>query len=154
MFETPLTVVGTIVNDPIRRQVGEQELFKFRLASNSRRRNADGTWETGNSLFITVNCWGRLITGAASSLSRGTPVIVVGDVYTSEYEDREGVRRSSVEMRATAVGPDLSRCAALVQKLVPIGTPGAVPAAPARDVDDTEPPADDPVEEQPLSLTA
>ena len=60
MFETPLTVVGHIVNNPERRQVGTQEVIKFRVASNSRRRTADGGWEPGNSLFINVNCWGRL----------------------------------------------------------------------------------------------
>lgn len=57
MFETPLTVVGHIVNDPQRRKVGDQEVIKFRVASNSRRRTGDGSWEAGNSLFITVNCW-------------------------------------------------------------------------------------------------
>ena len=109
MFETPITVVGNIVNDPTGRRVGDQEVFKFRVASNSRRRTADGTWEPGNSLFVTVNCWGRMVTGVGAALRKGDPVIVVGHVYTSEYEDRDGNRRSSVEMHATAVGPDLSR---------------------------------------------
>ncbi|MGA8330942.1 MAG: single-stranded DNA-binding protein [Mycobacterium sp.] len=118
MFETPLTVVGTIVNDPIRRTVGDQEVLKFRVASNSRRRVADGTWEPGNSLFVTVNCWGRLVSGVGASLGKGSPVIVVGHVHTSEYEDRDGVRRSNLEMRAGSVGPDLSRCIARVEKTV------------------------------------
>lgn len=109
MFETPLTVVGHIVNDLQRRKVGDQEVVKFRVASNSRRRTSDGGWEPGNSLFITVNCWGRLVTGVGAALGKGAPVIVVGHVYTSEYEDRDGIRRSSLEMRATSVGPDLSR---------------------------------------------
>jgi single-strand DNA-binding protein len=121
MFETPLTVVGNIVNDPIRRTVGNQEVMKFRVASNSRRRTADGSWEAGNSLFVTVNCWGRLVTGVGASLGKGSAVIVVGHVYTSEYEDKEGLRRSSLEMRATSVGPDLSRCAARIEKLIPAG---------------------------------
>ena len=38
MFETPFTIVGNIVTDPIHRQVGEQEMVRFRVASNSRRR--------------------------------------------------------------------------------------------------------------------
>ena len=42
MFETPLTVVGHIVNDPQRRKVGDQEVIKFRVASNSRRRTGEG----------------------------------------------------------------------------------------------------------------
>jgi single-strand DNA-binding protein len=109
MFETPITVVGNIVNDPHGRRVGDQEVIKFRVASNSRRRTADGTWEAGNSLFVTVNCWGRLVTGVGAALRKGDPVIAVGHVYTSEYEDRDGNRRSNLEMRAMSVGPDLSR---------------------------------------------
>jgi single-strand DNA-binding protein len=110
MFETPITIVGNIVTKPDRRWVGDQELIKFRVASNSRRRTADGSWEPGNSLYATVNCWGRLITGVGAGLGKGDPVIVVGNVYTSEYEDRDGNRRSSLEIRATSVGPDLARC--------------------------------------------
>src|ERR1700750_315697 len=109
MFDTPITIVGNIVTRPDRKRVGDQELIKFRVASNSRRRTADGGWEPGNSLFVTVNCWGRLVGGVCAALSKGAPVIVTGYVYTSEYEDRDGNKRSSTEVRATAVGPDLSR---------------------------------------------
>lgn len=116
MFETPITVVGTIVTPPERRWVGDQELFKFRVASNSRRRTADGNWEPGNSLYATVNCWGRLVTGVGAGLGKGDAVIVVGTVYTSEYEDKDGNRRSSLEIRATSVGPDLARCIARIDK--------------------------------------
>jgi single-strand DNA-binding protein len=42
-------------------------------------------------------------------------VVVVGHVYTSEYEDREGNRRSSVEVRAISVGPDLARCVVRIE---------------------------------------
>lgn len=121
MFETTLTVVGTIVTDPIRRRTGEHELIKFRVASNARRRNPDGSWTAGNSLYMTVTCWDKLVTGVGASLSKGVPVIVVGQVFTSEYDDKEGVRRSSVELRATAVGPNLARCAARVEKIIATG---------------------------------
>jgi single-strand DNA-binding protein len=116
MFETPFTVVGNVVTDPIRRRVGDQEVIKFRVASNSRRRTAEGKWEPGHSLFVSVSCWGRLVTGVGAALGKGDAVIVVGYVYTSEYEDRERVRRSSVEVRATSVGPDLSRCIVRIEK--------------------------------------
>ncbi|GBE65099.1 single-stranded DNA-binding protein [Mycobacterium sp. MFM001] len=138
MFETPLTVVGNIVNDLQRRQVGDQEVIKFRVASNSRRRGADGTWEPGNSLFVTVNCWGRLVTGVGASLRKGSAVIVVGHVHTSEYEDRDGIRRSTLEMRATSVGPDLSRCIAHVEKTVAVDADTATPSPSESAADDTE----------------
>ncbi|AEV74613.1 single stranded DNA-binding protein [Mycolicibacterium rhodesiae NBB3] len=116
MFETPFVIVGNIVTDPIHRQVGEQEMVRFRVASNSRRRTAEGTWEPGNSLFVTVTCWGRVVAGASAALVKGDPVIVVGHIYTSEYDDRDGNRRSSIEVRATSVGPDLARCKARIDR--------------------------------------
>jgi single-strand DNA-binding protein len=125
MFETPITIVGNIVAEPIHRSVGDQELFKFRIASNSRRRNAEGDWEQGNTLFATVNCWGRLVPGAAATLIKGDPVIVVGYVYLSEYTDKEGNPRSSVEVRATSVGPDLSRTIARLERTRPQPEPSA-----------------------------
>ena len=117
MFETPFTVVGNVITDPVLRRLGDQQVYKFRVASNSRRRTAEGQWESGNSLYVSVNCWGKgLVKGVGASLGKGDPVIVVGFVHTSEYDDRDGVRRSSLEMRATAVGPDLSRSTATVDR--------------------------------------
>ena len=54
--------------------------------------------------------------GLNAALAKGAPVIVTGHVYTSEYEDRDGNRRSSLEMRAIAVGPDLSRAFVRIEK--------------------------------------
>ena len=145
MFETTLTVVGHIVNDLQRRKVGDQEVIKFRVASNSRRRTGEGSWEPGNSLFITVNCWGKLVTGVGAALGKGAPVIVVGHVYTSEYEDRDGNRRSSLEMRATSVGPDLSRAIVRIEKpgyTGPDANPGVAPG-PVGAAADEDPAADD-----------
>jgi single-strand DNA-binding protein len=160
MFETPLTVVGHIVNNPERRQVGSQEVIKFRVASNSRRRTADGAWEPGNSLFINVNCWGKLVTGVGAALGKGAPVIVVGHVYTSEYEDRDGNRRSSLEMRATSVGPDVSRAIVRIERpgyTGPAAADAATPQANPADAAGEDTDAQDGVESAdtgPLPLTA
>ncbi|WP_059017969.1 single-stranded DNA-binding protein [Mycobacterium sp. M26] len=152
MFETHLTVVGRIVTDLRRRIVNNQELISFRVASNSRRRNGEGTWEPGNSLFITVNCWGKLVTGVGAALYKGAPVIVVGDVFTSEYEDKDGLRRSSLEMRATAVGPDLSR--AIVRIEQPQPKPAEAPVEePAPDVADVIDEIDEADEEPEMALS-
>ena len=160
MFETSLTVVGHIVNNPERRQVGTQEVIKFRVASNSRRRTADGGWEPGNSLFINVNCWGKLVTGVGAALGKGAPVIVVGHVYTSEYEDRDGNRRSSLEMRATSVGPDVSRAIVRIERpgyTGPAAAEAAPTTAPAADAAGEDADAHDdaePAESGPLPLSA
>jgi len=136
MFETPMTIVGRIITDPRRRVVADQEVISFRVASNSRRRTTDGTWEAGNSLYVTVNCWGKLVTGVGAGLYKGAAVIAVGTVYTSEYEDREGAKRSSLEMRATAVGPDLARVIARIEQPGPSQNSPVADAA--GDADDNE----------------
>ncbi len=154
MFETPFTVVGHIVNDLQRRKVGDQEVIRFRVASNSRRRTADGSWEPGHSLFVTVNCWGKLVTGVGAALGKGAPVVVTGFVYTSEYDDRDGNRRSSLEMRATAVGPDLSRCVARIEKPAYTGPDPASTPADTTAADDDERSADEVIGANPLPLSA
>lgn len=162
MFETPVTIVGNIVTDPVHRRVGDHAVVKFRVASNSRRRTTEGTWEQGDSLFVSVSCWNRLVGGAAA-LVKGDPVIVVGQVYTSEYEDREGVRRTSVEVRATAVGPDLARSTIRLERLrrtsdeqaadaTDVGTESPEAADPDPEVDpEAHPEAEEPVDGLPLT---
>jgi single-strand DNA-binding protein len=127
MFETPFSVVGNVVTDPILRRVGEQDFLKFRVASNARRRTAEGDWEPGNALYLNVNCWGKVAEGVAGVLYKGDPVVVVGHIYTSEYDDKEGNHRSTVEVRAISVGPDLTRCRAKLDRVRPAADP--VPAS-------------------------
>ena len=125
MFETPFSVVGTVITDPIARRVGEQDFTRFRVASNSRRRTAEGTWEAGNSLYLTVNCWGKVADGVVGVLYKGDPVVVVGHIFTNEYEDKEGNRRSTTEVRAISVGPDLTRCRVKLERTRPAAEPAA-----------------------------
>ena len=158
MFETPLFMIGTIVTDPVHRRVGDQQVIKFRVASNSRRRTPEGEWEAGHSLFVNVNCWGRLVSGAAV-LVKGDPVVVVGHVYTSEYTDNEGIRRSSVEVRAIAVGPDLARSNVRIEQRkrsdATVGSSDVeASAAETTAVDDEEETEDDDVIGRGLPLTA
>ena len=136
MFETPFSVVGTVITDPIPRRVGEQNFVRFRVVSNARKRTAEGNWEQGNSLYVTVNCWGKVTKGVAGVLYKGDPVVVVGHIHTDEYDDKEGNRRFTVEVRAISVGPDLTRCRARLDRVRPAAEP--VPVAGPDGGEDTE----------------
>lgn len=117
MFETSITIVGNVSTDPVLRRVGEQSVYRFRVASNSRRKTAEGIWEERDTLYASVSCWGKLATGIGGSLAKGDPVIVVGDVYTTEYEDRDGNPRNSVEVRAAAVGLNFAHGTLRVERM-------------------------------------
>ncbi|MGA8118042.1 MAG: single-stranded DNA-binding protein [Actinocatenispora sp.] len=112
MFETRLTLVGTMVTTPVlnhTRKAGVA-VANFRIASTARTFNRDlGRWVDGNTLFLKVACWRRLAENVADSLRRGDPVMVTGSLSAQSYTAADGTRRWSYELEASAVGPDLTR---------------------------------------------
>lgn len=136
MFETPMTVVGNVISEPSVRTTSVGEVVSFRIASNSRRRDADtNEWINDKTLYLSVSCWRKLASGVAASVEKGRPVIATGTVRTAEYTTGDGEHRSTLEMTAAAVGIDLSRC---IVKVCGFPSGGA---APAGDVVDQEPAA-------------
>ena len=118
MYETHAAVVGTVITDPVKRETGSgEEVMSFRMASNVRRRDREsGEWVDGGTLYLTVSCWRRLVQGVGASLMKGDPIVAYGELRTNEYRTRDGEPRSDLEMRAAAVGPDLARCSARLDR--------------------------------------
>ncbi|MBF6331496.1 single-stranded DNA-binding protein [Nocardia transvalensis] len=116
MYESHIAVIGNVVTHPVRRILpGGEQVVSFRMASTARRYDRDsGEWVDGGTLFLTVNCWRRLVAGVDASLRRGDPIIAYGQLRTTEYRTRNGMERRDLEMLAAALGPDLGRCSAAV----------------------------------------
>jgi single-strand DNA-binding protein len=126
MFETRMTVVGTVTSDVkfLRTRKGNVPLASFHLGSTARTFNRDkAQWVDGNSLYLRVVCWRRLGENVAASVRRGDPVLVAGNLSSHSYQGKDGVRRWAYEIDAASVGPDLSRGTAAFER-VPFGTPG------------------------------
>ncbi|MFD4179898.1 single-stranded DNA-binding protein [Rhodococcus sp. NPDC058514] len=119
MYETHTAVIGTVITNPVKRPTNSgEEVLSFRMASNARRQDrATGEWTDGGTLYLTVTCWRRLVAGVGASLMKGDPVIAYGQLRTNEYTTKDGIDRSDLEMRASAVGPDLARCRAKLDRV-------------------------------------
>lgn len=116
MNETQTTVRGTVITDPQTRRVGDDQVFSFRVASNTRYLDRQsGEWRTGGTLYFSANCWGRLAERAAGKIVKGDGVIVHGRLLTNEYE-RDGRLNRDLEMRVSAMGPDMSRMDVTVRR--------------------------------------
>ena len=126
MYETTVTLVGTIIGDLSRRRTADgAELVSFRMAANERRRDREsGEWHNGETTYARVTCWRKLVAGVGASLGKGDPVMVTGRMYTREYQV-EGSPRMSLEIDASAVGPDLARCQVKLVKTPAIANPAA-----------------------------
>lgn len=109
MFDTNVTVVGTVLTEPVLRDTGRGVVTSFRVASNARRFDrATEQWVDGDRFLASVSCWRRLAETVAARVVTGDPVVLTGRIRTREY-DVEGQRRTATEIEATAVGLDLAR---------------------------------------------
>lgn len=108
-----ITITGNLVNAPVLRTYGTQQVTRFRLAHNHSYRDAGtGDWIEGETTYIDVSCWRSLAANVSESIGKGSAVIVTGRLKSREFtytaEGREE-KRTRFEIEAKAVGPDLTR---------------------------------------------
>lgn len=111
MYDTPITVSGRLVADPVLRQTKDgAPMTTFRIASNARRpsANAPGGFEDGPTSFYNVSTFRTLGTNAAIALHKGDPVVVTGQLVINEFDRQDGSRGTSAEITARSVGHDLT----------------------------------------------
>jgi len=78
---------------------------ELQVAASTRRLDrVTGQWADGNGLRVRVTCWRDLAGGVASSIMVGDPVVVHGQIFTRDWVDSEGTKRTLYEMEALAVG--------------------------------------------------
>lgn len=103
----PITIAGNLVADP-ELTIGDSGTphAKLRVAVNQRIQNPDGTWRDGEPVFHNVSAFRMLAENAATSLKKGDPVTVAGELEFRSY-DKDGERREARRIIADTIGPDL-----------------------------------------------
>ena len=110
MFDTHITVVGNLVDEPqLRTTHSGTSYVTFRVGSTARRYDGEnGRWVDGPRLFVSVKAWRAMADNIAASLHKGQPVVVTGRFYCREYIKDE-TSRTIYEVDADSIGHDLSR---------------------------------------------
>ena len=104
-----ITVVGNVVTSPERKRTQNGSVTKFRVAETDRRFDgAKQEWIDASTFFVDVECWGELGGNVSHSISKGDPVVVLGNIRTDEWESEQG-HRSRPQVRAHTVAPNLAR---------------------------------------------
>jgi single-strand DNA-binding protein len=110
-----ITLVGNLTRDPeLRYTTGGRAVANFGLAVN-RRYQVNGEWQEQTSFFNIV-AWAELGENAAATLTKGSRAIVFGRLEQREYENREGEKRTMVEVIADEVGPSLRWAQAQIER--------------------------------------
>ncbi|MET7759069.1 single-stranded DNA-binding protein [Streptomyces sp. NPDC005389] len=133
MNDTTVTLVGNVATAVEYRDTATGGVARFRFAVTARRWDREkGLWSDGPTSFYTVSAWRSLGANLAASVSVGEPLVVHGRLRVRE-DERDGQRKTFVDVAALAVGHDLSRGTAAFRRVArPLRTeaePGVWPGA-------------------------
>lgn len=137
MRQVPITVIGNLTRDPELRFTPQgAAVANFDVASTpSRWDKQSGGWVDGDTTFYGCTVWKDHAENVAESLTKGTQVVVVGQLKNRTYETKSGEQRTSLEIDVDVVGPTLVFATAKVTKAGGNTNRGRAPAqqAPAAD---------------------
>ena len=117
--EIIVTVVGNLVADAeLRYSQNGIAVANGTIASTPRTYNRQkNEWEDGEAVFLRFSVWREYAENVAASLTKGTRVIAQGRLKQRSYEDREGNKRTVVELEVDEIGPSLRYAQAAVQRI-------------------------------------
>jgi single-strand DNA-binding protein len=97
-------LIGRLGADPdVRYTQSGLPVVRFNLATNERVPAGEGNWEDRTEWHRIV-VFGKIAENCANYLSKGRLVYVEGRLRTNQWEDAQGVRRSTTEIVAADVG--------------------------------------------------
>lgn len=114
------TLSGTarLTADPeLRFSASGTAVCKVNMAFNDRKKDeSTGQWVDSDVLFVTGTLFKQAAENAAESLTKGTEVVVTGRLKTRQWE-KDGEKRSTVELMINSIGPALNWVQVKVQKM-------------------------------------
>ncbi|NND84721.1 MAG: single-stranded DNA-binding protein [Acidimicrobiia bacterium] len=117
-----ITVVGNLVEDPeLRYTQSGAALANVRVASSRRYQDRNQEWQE-ETAFFRGTVWREMAEQVAESLHKGDRVIITGSIEQRDWEDNQGQKRSSLELRIQEIGPSLRWATAQVNRIARSGS--------------------------------
>jgi single-strand DNA-binding protein len=113
-----ITITGNLADDPeLRFTPNGVAVCNVRVAVNQRRFNREtNEWDEKLDGFFTCNVWRDQAENVASSLIKGSRVVVIGRLKSRSYEDRDNNTRWVTEIEADEICPSLRWATAKVER--------------------------------------
>lgn len=117
-MSTPVTLRGRLTRDPeIRFSAKGNPVANFSVVTSRRWKNDQTSeWEDRDTTFWDCIAFGQLAENIGESLTKGTAVVVTGNAFQEEWEDKSGNKRRSLKVTADDVAPSLRTASAKIAK--------------------------------------
>ncbi|MBK6341854.1 MAG: single-stranded DNA-binding protein [Flavobacteriales bacterium] len=97
-MKNKVQLVGRIGKDPELKTVGSGlAMLRMSIATNERFKAADGEWKD-DTQWHPVVAWGKQAERLASSLRKGSGIVLEGRLMHRSYEAKDGSKRMSTEV--------------------------------------------------------
>lgn len=97
-----ITIVGHLGRDPVLRYTPQGNAVCDFSVATSERRSGGGEAQDITTWF-KITLWGKQAEVANQYLAKGKQVYIEGRLRQTEYTDREGMKRTSLEVNATDI---------------------------------------------------
>ena len=97
-----VTIVGNLGRDPESRDVGDDTVCNFNVATNEKWTDRSGNKKQRTTWF-RVAVWGNAAKACQRYLSTGRLVMVKGKVSARAWVDKDGKEQASLEVRASPI---------------------------------------------------
>lgn len=116
-MDAPVTVVGNLTRDPeLRYTASGMAVATLGVAVNRRWQDRQSKeWKEETSFFNCV-AWAELAENIAESVSKGDRVVIQGELQQRSWENAEGEKRSTVEVKILDLGASLRWATASLTK--------------------------------------
>lgn len=123
--EPVTTIVGNLAGDPeLSFTASGAAVSNFTVCTTPRSFDKQtNEWVDGETMFTRCSVWREAAENVAESLRKGDRVIVMGKLTARSWE-KDGVKRTNIEMMVDEVGPSLWRASAKVTKAQRAGGQG------------------------------
>jgi single-strand DNA-binding protein len=90
-----LTIAGVLGKDPELKQVGQDQVLSFTVA--------DSQGKEKPTLWWNCQLWGKRATTLQQYMAKGQKVTVSGNVQMREYTDKDGNKKTAMDVRVNDV---------------------------------------------------
>lgn len=102
-------IEGNVALEPnLRFTANGKPLCSVRVAAGERKKDDSGNWVDGDVTFIDCVIWGASAEAAVETITKGTPVVVVGKLKSRTIDDN-GVKKTYFDVAVDSISVNIKK---------------------------------------------